>query len=154
MAGRGDRYGPAQPLARGDSRRPGHFAATLAALVRAGRQRLARRAGGAHAGQHHGRRLSRRGACQQSEHTQPRHPALRALLARRQLLMAKRTVELTVPEPRALTLDPRHTAIVVVDVEHEFLRPEGVRYLGPRAEHILAPMARLLDRARQAEVPI
>ena len=29
--------------------------------------------------------------------------------------MATRTVELVVPEPRPVVLDPRHTAVVVVD---------------------------------------
>lgn len=68
--------------------------------------------------------------------------------------MAEIAVRLPVPEPRALTLDPRHAAVVVVDVENEFLRPEGKRYMGPRAERILAPLAALLSRARAAGVPI
>jgi nicotinamidase-related amidase len=68
--------------------------------------------------------------------------------------MATMTVELPVPEPRPLTLDPRRTALVVVDVEHEFLRPQGRRYIGERAERILAPLAALLDRARSAGVAV
>src|SRR5262249_9871421 len=68
--------------------------------------------------------------------------------------MATRTVELRVPEPRPVVLDPRHTAVVVVDVEHEFLRPDGRRYMGERAERTLAPLAELLGRARDAGVPV
>jgi ureidoacrylate peracid hydrolase len=68
--------------------------------------------------------------------------------------MTTRTVELVVPEPRPVALDPRHAALVVVDVEHEFLREGGRRYMGERGERILAPLAALLDRARAAAVPI
>jgi nicotinamidase-related amidase len=68
--------------------------------------------------------------------------------------MATRTVELAVPEPRPVVLDPRHTAVVVVDVEHEFLRSGGRRYMGERAERTLAPLAELLGRARDAGVPV
>ncbi len=68
--------------------------------------------------------------------------------------MAETTVSLPVPEPRALTLDPKHAAVVVVDVENEFMRPSGRRYMGPYAERILAPLAELLGRARAAGVPV
>ena len=68
--------------------------------------------------------------------------------------MAEVTVRLPVPEPWALTLDPQRTALVVVDVENEFLREGGRRYMGERAERILSPLAALLDRARAAGVPI
>jgi nicotinamidase-related amidase len=64
------------------------------------------------------------------------------------------SVMLRVPEPRAMALDPNHTALVLVDVENEFCRPKGRRYLGERAEQILAPLAALLNRARAAGVPI
>ncbi len=68
--------------------------------------------------------------------------------------MAERSVRLPVPEPRAMTLDPRHTAVVVVDVENEFLRAGGKRYMGERAERTLAPLAALLGRARAAGAPV
>jgi nicotinamidase-related amidase len=68
--------------------------------------------------------------------------------------MAEITVRLPVPEPRPLVLDPTYTALVVVDVENEFLRPAGRRYLGERAEQILAPLARLLERTRAAGAPV
>jgi nicotinamidase-related amidase len=64
------------------------------------------------------------------------------------------TITLPVPEPRALTLDPKYTALVVVDVENEFIRPGGNRYMGERGENTLAPLAGLLDRARAAGVPV
>ena len=68
--------------------------------------------------------------------------------------MAETTIQLPVPEPGALTLDPQHAAIVVVDVENEFMRPSGRRYMGAYAERILPPLAELLGRARAAGVPI
>jgi nicotinamidase-related amidase len=64
------------------------------------------------------------------------------------------TVTLPVPEPRALTLDPAHTAVVVVDVENEFIKDGGRRFMGERGEAILAPLAGLLARARAANVPL
>jgi ureidoacrylate peracid hydrolase len=68
--------------------------------------------------------------------------------------MGETTISLPVPEPRALTLDPKHAAVVVVDVENEFMRPSGNRYMGRYAERILEPLATLLARAREAGVPI
>jgi nicotinamidase-related amidase len=68
--------------------------------------------------------------------------------------MSTKTAELQVPEPRSVALDPEHTAIVVVDVENEFMRPAGRAYLGERAERILAPLAALLAKARAAGAPI
>ena len=68
--------------------------------------------------------------------------------------MADVTVTLRAPEPRALALDPAHTAIVVVDVENEFCREGGKRYMGARGEAVLGPLAALLDRARAAAVPV
>jgi nicotinamidase-related amidase len=68
--------------------------------------------------------------------------------------MATASVRLPVPEPRALTLDPQHAAVLVIDLENEFMRPEGRSYLGARAECILGPVATLLGRARASSVPI
>jgi nicotinamidase-related amidase len=68
--------------------------------------------------------------------------------------MAEVTIRLEAPEPRALALDPAHTAVVVVDVENEFCSEGGKRYMGERGEAILRPLAGLLDRARAAGVPV
>jgi nicotinamidase-related amidase len=68
--------------------------------------------------------------------------------------MSTRSVELRIPEARPVALDPKHAAVVVVDVENEFLRPEGRAYLGERGERTLAPLAALLGKARAAGVPI
>ncbi len=68
--------------------------------------------------------------------------------------MATANVQLRMPEPRALALDPRHAAVLVIDLENEFLRPAGRSYLGARAERILGPVAALLARARGAGVPV
>ena len=68
--------------------------------------------------------------------------------------MATTAVRLPVPDPRTLTLDPRNVAVLVIDLENEFMRPAGRSYLGARAERILGPAATLLGRARAASVPI
>src|SRR5690242_3707497 len=68
--------------------------------------------------------------------------------------MADVTVTLRAPEPRTLALDPAHTAVVVVDVENEFCREGGKRYMGERGAAILGPLAALLHRARAAGVPV
>ena len=68
--------------------------------------------------------------------------------------MAKTTVDLSLPEPRSLVLDPRHTAVLIVDLENEFMHPNGLSYLGARAERILPNVAGLLERARGVDVPV
>jgi nicotinamidase-related amidase len=68
--------------------------------------------------------------------------------------MSTRSAELQVPKPGPIALDPKHTAVVVVDVENEFIRPAGRAYLGERGERTLAPLAGLLASARAASVPI
>lgn len=68
--------------------------------------------------------------------------------------MSSLSVDLRAPEPRPVVLDPRHAAVVVVDVENEFLREEGRAYLGERGERILEPLSALLGRARAARVPV
>ena len=53
--------------------------------------------------------------------------------------MTTRTVELRIPEPRPVVLDPTHAAVVVVDVENEFSAaggpslPRGARRAHPSA---------------------
>jgi nicotinamidase-related amidase len=68
--------------------------------------------------------------------------------------MSSLTVELQRPEPQPVVLDPKHAAILVIDVENEFLRPQGRAYLGERGERTLAPLAALLGQARAAGVPV
>ena len=68
--------------------------------------------------------------------------------------MAETTVQLPMPEPMELVLDPRHAAVLIVDLENEFMHPNGLSYLGARAERILGNVAELLDRARAVGVPV
>lgn len=59
-------------------------------------------------------------------------------------------LQLAVPEPKAMTVDPERTLVVLVDLENEFCAPAGVRYLGPEAEGAVRASAALVDQARQA----
>jgi nicotinamidase-related amidase len=68
--------------------------------------------------------------------------------------MADTTVQIPVPEPKELVLDPRHAAVLIVDLENEFMHPNGLSYLGARAERILGNVAELLDKARAVDVPV
>ena len=42
----------------------------------------------------------------------------------------KLAVEIEVPEPRDVHLDPAKTAIVVIDMENEFCAPAGKKFIG------------------------
>lgn len=63
-------------------------------------------------------------------------------------------LELKVPEAKPVTVDPRRTALVIVDMENEFCKPEGLTYLSPRRGAVVQPIQRLLERCRAARVPI
>ncbi len=52
-----------------------------------------------------------------------------------------------------VVLDPRRTAVVVVDMQNDFVKPEGKLYVAS-AQQAVGPIARLLARAREAGVPI
>lgn len=52
-------------------------------------------------------------------------------------------------EVRRVKLQPRDTAVVVVDMQNDFVRREGKLYV-PSAEGTVKPIAELLDRARRA----
>jgi nicotinamidase-related amidase len=66
----------------------------------------------------------------------------------------KVTVELAVPEAAAVTVDPRLTAIVIIDMQNDFAKMEGVSCLHPRRTEVIAPIGRLLARCREAALPV
>ncbi|HEY8498535.1 MAG TPA: isochorismatase family cysteine hydrolase [Limnochordales bacterium] len=69
--------------------------------------------------------------------------------------MPARTVE--VPEPPALAdrvaVDPDRTALIVVDMQNDFCRPEG-RLFVPGAPDTIPAIQRLLATARQHHMPV
>jgi len=58
------------------------------------------------------------------------------------------TIEIDVPSPIRLSVDPTRTLLVLVDMENEFCHPEGLLYLGPEAEDAARSSARAVERAR------
>ncbi|HEY65144.1 MAG TPA: cysteine hydrolase [Caldilineae bacterium] len=61
-----------------------------------------------------------------------------------------RTLEVpTYPMAEAVSLDPRRTAVVVVDMQNDFVKPGGKLQV-PSAQEAVEPIARLLKRAREA----
>ena len=52
-----------------------------------------------------------------------------------------------------MNLDPASTAVVVVDMQNGFCHPEGSLY-APGSENAIEPCASLVDRAREAGVPV
>ena len=60
------------------------------------------------------------------------------------------TVELAVPEAKALTVDPHRTALVIIDMQNDFAKMEGVSCLHPRRAAVIAPIGRLLAPCREA----
>ena len=66
----------------------------------------------------------------------------------------KLAVEFDVPEPRAVSLDPAKTAIVVIDMENEFCAPGGKKFIGSPAEEAVRAAAALIEQGRQRGVPV
>lgn len=51
-------------------------------------------------------------------------------------------------------LAPENTALIIVDMENEFLKPGFSHYLGAQCESVIANTAALLQRCRDAGVPV
>jgi len=66
----------------------------------------------------------------------------------------KAMVELSVPEPVAVTIDPSTAALVIIDMQNDFAKSGGVSQLHPRREAVIAPIRGLLARCREAAMPI
>jgi ureidoacrylate peracid hydrolase len=66
----------------------------------------------------------------------------------------KLAVEIEVPEPRDVSLDPAKTAIVVIDMENEFCAPGGTKFMGSPAQAAVRAVAALIERGRQRGVPV
>jgi nicotinamidase-related amidase len=64
--------------------------------------------------------------------------------------MTRVTVELDIPEPKAVKADPRRTLVVLVDLENEWCAPEGDRYMGEEVGGVLRDVAALVIHARDA----
>ncbi len=63
-------------------------------------------------------------------------------------------VELSVPEPVAVAVDPSLTALVIIDMQNDFAKPGGVSQLHPRRQAVIAPIQGLLARCREAGMPV
>jgi len=55
---------------------------------------------------------------------------------------------------RPLELDPRRAALMVVDLENEFCRPDGKAYLGQRALAAVERTKQIIERCREQRIPI
>lgn len=62
--------------------------------------------------------------------------------------MTRVTVELTLPEPKPVTVDPRRTLLVLVDLQNEYCSPQGNRYIGSEADDAVRNIASLVDVVR------
>lgn len=52
-----------------------------------------------------------------------------------------------IPEPVPVKLDSYTTALVLVDLQNDFLHPRGALYMGDEARRIIEPIRRLVDKA-------
>jgi nicotinamidase-related amidase len=63
----------------------------------------------------------------------------------------KRSVEIPdIPEEKEIVLNPKNTALIIVDMQNDFVRKEGKLYV-PKAEETIKPIRDLIDKAREAE---
>lgn len=64
-------------------------------------------------------------------------------------------INLPQPTPVTATVDPTRSALVIVDMENEFLKPGYPAYVGAEAsDRVIATVARLRERARTVGIPI
>jgi Amidases related to nicotinamidase len=71
-------------------------------------------------------------------------------------LMSKITGNVKIPEMEIkedVVLDPSKTAVVVVDMQNDFVKPNGKLYV-PTAQATVPAIRKLLEKARDANVPI
>jgi len=62
----------------------------------------------------------------------------------------KLTVEVPdIPEEKVVELNPKDTALLIVDMQNDFVRKEGKLYV-PKAEETIPAIRRLIDKTRQA----
>lgn len=63
------------------------------------------------------------------------------------------TIDIQLPEPQPVTVDIRDAVLVVVDMENEFLDPQGISYLA-RGRRAIEPTVALIDafRSRQGRI--
>jgi nicotinamidase-related amidase len=59
-------------------------------------------------------------------------------------------LELSLPDPRPVTIDPSNAVLVVVDMENSFLKAGYPHYLGTRSEPVVNKIAELLAKFREA----
>jgi len=52
-----------------------------------------------------------------------------------------------IPEPVPVKLDAYSTALILVDLQNDFLHPRGALYMGNEARRIIEPTRRLIDKA-------
>jgi nicotinamidase-related amidase len=64
------------------------------------------------------------------------------------------TVELEVPQPKTAHLDPRKTALVIIDMVNDFCTSEGVMSMSARRVAVVKPIKALLTRCRKAGMPV
>lgn len=57
-------------------------------------------------------------------------------------------IDIDIPEPVALRVDPERTLLVLVDLENEFCHPDGRLFLGPEAQDAVRGSAEAVARAR------
>ena len=70
------------------------------------------------------------------------------------MIVAKKTVEIPeIPVEHSVSLPADRTAVIVVDMQNDFVRPEGKLYV-PSAQKTIKPIAELLERARKHGVMI
>lgn len=64
------------------------------------------------------------------------------------------TITLNLPEAKPVVVDPSKTAMVIIDMENDFARPEGKGYGSARRGAVIKPIQGLLQRCREAGIEV
>ncbi|MEM2739246.1 MAG: isochorismatase family cysteine hydrolase [Candidatus Bathyarchaeia archaeon] len=59
-----------------------------------------------------------------------------------------------IPEPTAVKLEAKTSTLILVDLQNDFLHPNGALYMGDRARRIIDTVRILLDKASYKGVPV
>ncbi|MCX8162756.1 MAG: cysteine hydrolase [Candidatus Bathyarchaeota archaeon] len=59
-----------------------------------------------------------------------------------------------IPEPIPVKLEAKTSALILVDLQNDFLHPNGALYMGDGARRIINPVKILLDKASSRGVPV
>lgn len=70
------------------------------------------------------------------------------------MVYSKQLTSPEIPKPQEVELEAKKTALIVVDMQNDFVMPNGKLYVGKSAEDSILRIKNLISKAREKSVPI